>query len=244
MIQIIDNGDVTVEVGEYLKAPASVGSQTPGEIEQTFRIYESFKVSREALSQCSKVFKAMLFKKMPQEYTYDFSVLGIGRMLREVPQDRIRLTDTHIQSIEIWFRAIHESDLSETLDVDVSVMWYLADDGHCYDLDVNLLKQWFIRWYAHHDKLNKADLDFDGILTARQWLYPCWIFDYAQGFAEVTKKLVYDTTKHISQHNPTNKKDHEVPVRVISKSSLPLDVNLVSLCSMSNVRICRCFERG
>ena len=115
MIRIIEDGDLTVEVGGYEEVPSPEQSQEPRQKRPTFRLKEEFMVSREKLASASTVFKSMVFKRDTSGLPGDFSVLALSQRLQAVPQTPIRITDTHPKSIEIWFRAIRDSGLSQNL---------------------------------------------------------------------------------------------------------------------------------
>ena len=131
----------------------------------------------------------------------------------------------------------------KTFDVDISIMWYIAYDSRCYNLDVNMLKIWFQIWFTRKSAGEWEQQDVDQIELARQQLYPCWVFDYADGFAAATRKLVYGSSAHISQKNPARKRDHEVPARIMSKLAFLQDVQNVALGFITNSIGSRCFER-
>ena len=72
----------------------------------------------------------------------------------------------------------------------VVCVWYAIEIVDKYDLDIKLLCPWFSRWYecARLDKF-KSD----------RICYPCWVFDHPKGFQRAIKKLVYNTTRYLSE---------------------------------------------
>jgi hypothetical protein len=38
----------------------------------------------------------------------------------------------------------------------------------------------------------------------REWLLPCYVFDQAEEFALLTKRLAYGVAAHITERNPTD----------------------------------------
>lgn len=64
--------------------------------------------------------------------------------------------------------------------------------------DFSKLKDWF-----------EEVLDYNNIREMRVddmklFMFPCFIFDNAEGFSAITKRLAYETTGHINEKNPTS----------------------------------------
>ena len=69
-------------------------------------------------------------------------------------------------------------------------------------------------------------------LNPRLLAYPCWRFDHAQGFLDVTEYLVYNGVGHLTEQNPVNLVEHHLPPRIIRK----LDFTMLSLLSLTSLR--------
>lgn len=81
--------------------------------------------------------------------------------------------------------------------------------------DFTKLETWFGKILDHHNRAVLKEKE------AQMLLYPCYIFDHAHGFAQVTKQLVYCATGHITEFNPTEH-DH-----------LHLDGNMTGMSAMT-----------
>ncbi|KAL9634571.1 MAG: hypothetical protein Q9164_004018 [Protoblastenia rupestris] len=149
-----------------------------------------FKVSREILINNSRVFATML--------RTDF--------YKEGSRNRIRLEDDNVMSMEIWLRVWHK--LSNIYTAKLEEMWHLVAACDKYHLDITLLKPWYALWYQNHDidhyYANWSNHRKDNrVLSPRSLLFPCWRFDHAKGFMEATHFLVYNSTGHVTEYNPT-----------------------------------------
>ncbi|MCJ1323104.1 hypothetical protein MMC15_008456 [Xylographa vitiligo] len=89
-------------------------------------------------------------------------------------------------------------------------MWHLIKAADKYNLVVKDLKSWFVRWYGQQDLKNLSD---------GKLLYPCFMFDHAQGFADATKYLADTAKGHIHEENPADIIEFHLPHRVIRESS-------------------------
>jgi hypothetical protein len=81
--------------------------------------------------------------------------------------------------------------------VTMSMLWHIINAGDKYLFDGTILQGFFHRWYTAHSNLDKASPDF-----ARTLALPCLVFDHAEGFAAVTRWLVYNATGHITESRP------------------------------------------
>ena len=158
-----------------------------------------FLCRKDKLCQVSTCFKSMFFKgTLP-------SAANLARgSFAETDQRTVSLEDTHVMSMEIWFHAIHESELDKqsTAALPLSIMWHVANEGDKYDLDISLLKRWFWSWFSQHD------IPFEDF---KMLLFPCWIFDHAAQLialprpwhtglqATFMRKILQNSTDYISQ---------------------------------------------
>ncbi|RDK41618.1 hypothetical protein M752DRAFT_267116 [Aspergillus phoenicis ATCC 13157] len=71
------------------------------------------------------------------------------------------------------------------------------------------------------------DMPLDSVTIAGTWhvimscdkeaMYPCFVFDHASAFQEVTKRLVYKSVGHITESNPTDIRQMHLPPRIIQQ---------------------------
>ena len=203
-VTVIDeNGDVTVEVIEY------DDELKHGDGKRSVKQTHEFRVSKAVLSKNSTVFAAMF---VPSHW-------------RESQMELVKLEEDSLASMNIWLRILHDTDPGH--DVPLEEMWRLVAACDKYHFNLSLLKPWFAEWYKKYDRKqcyrNWAFNDNKGHrivrLNPRSLLYPCYIFDHADGFMEATSFLSYNTVGHITEYNPTNHLDLRLPSRVIRKMS-------------------------
>lgn len=128
-----------------------------------------------------------------------------------------------IPSVEMWLNIIH--GVNPDFDVSIEDVWLSVQVCNQYDFAIDVLNAWFESWYEHHFKYrNFKDLQLseEALKEARQLLFPCWRFDYAKGFLDVTRYLVYGCDFHVIELNPTNEKTLHVPARFIRESTKSL----------------------
>jgi hypothetical protein len=127
----------------------------------------------------------------------------------------IRLDGDNIAAIQIWLIYLHIA--SDTTDTDISppmkqalaikkttihTIWSLIVVADKYDFKVSLLRGFFKQWYESTVDFADEEDPNDACDSARQLALPCWIFDHAEGFAEVTKWLAYHSHGHIKEKRP------------------------------------------
>ena len=197
---IIDkDGNLTVEVIEYDKgARDSHGNRLVAKKQQ-------FRVRMEVLTEHSSTLAA---KVRPSHST-------------EAQKEFVTLYDDSVASMDIWFRVLHNTDLS--YDVPLEEMWRLVAACDKYKFDINMLKPWYAAWYEKHG-VNQYYANWDAtdrhdtlLLTPRSLLYPCWIFNHAKGFMRATHFLCYNSIGHITECNPTKHDKLRLENRVIRK---------------------------
>ena len=213
-VTVIDeNGDLTVEVIEYDDELENGNGDRPVKRTQQFR------VSKAVLSKNSTVFVAMF---VPSHW-------------RESQVESVKIEEDSVASMNIWLRILHGTDPDHC--VPLEEMWRLVAACDKYHFNLNLLKPWFAEWYKKYDRnqcyrnwaFNDDRCHRIDRLNPRSLLYPCYIFDHADGFMEATSFLCYNSVGHITEYNPTAHLDLRLPSRVIRKmfySSLALIANL------------------
>lgn len=186
MIVIDPNGDLTIKVIEYM------GEMTGEDGNHPVRRVEEFRISRKVLKEKSKVFREML---------------GNARF-GEAAKSAVEIHEDHVESMRIWFLALHGADLMTATNVELEEMWHIVAACGKYLLDITTLKSWFAAWYK------KQTIKDEEI---HKYLFPCWRFDYAPGFARSSKYLVYNSIRYINEYNPTQYSDLHLPSRVMQQ---------------------------
>ena len=152
--------------------------------------------------------------KLVQYSTY-FKNMFFGTWV-EGRKDTVTLEEDNIKAMGVWFAYLHDK-LSEISDDSVSTadIWHIISCGDKYDFDRKHLATWFVHWC---DGKMKEERDTrNPYLLTRQLLFPCYSFNYAHGFQELTKVLVYEYSEHITEQNPTSLCHMHLPRRVIRK---------------------------
>lgn len=188
MVVIVESGDLIITVIEYDDTVKIVDGQEPV-IRQTV----DFQVRRSVLATKSSVFRKLLGSPN----------------FKEAAQETVLLKEDRVASMNIWFRILHAVDVDTTGTTALEEMWHLAATCDKYDLSIRDLKRWFAKWYG----MQKVDT-----LDPCELLYPCWVFDHAEGFGAASKSLAYDRTGHLTEHNPTKHLELHLPSRVIRES--------------------------
>lgn len=195
MIVIDESGDLTLKIIEYEDRTTSLGNQrslSQGFVDQEpiIRKTQDFQVCRQVLVHSSFVFKQLL-----------------STTFAEASQSTVTLKEDGVDTMEIWFRVMHNTITESTYDVPLSEMWNLVAAADKYDLNIHDLNEWFAKWH----KKNSSTYD------THQLLYPCYRFDHALGFAQATKGLAYNNTGHITESNPTKHFELHLPSRIIQQ---------------------------
>jgi hypothetical protein len=105
-------------------------------------------------------------------------------------------------------------------DTTIDHIWHIINAADKYLLDASILRGFFDLWYKKNVQIRSLDADL-----ARQVALPCYMFDHAAGFAEVTKWLAYNHEGHITEKRPEGFKWHHVrlaPPDFVGKKCLPL----------------------
>lgn len=82
-------------------------------------------------------------------------------------------------------------------DTNIDRMWHIINAADKYLLDASILRGFFDLWYKKNVHISFVEDDL-----ARQVALPCYMFDHAEGFAEVTKWLAYNHSGHITEKRP------------------------------------------
>lgn len=197
MIDIDPNGDLIVTVVESNEGDSKV-IDISGRLPSNSYTAE-FKVQRKVLIESSQVCKVML----------------AGSGFLESRKNSVRLEKDRAISMELWFRVLHKVPPVSNDLVPLAGLWDLVVVADKYAFDIKKLYAWFAWWY---EKRN-AEVQNTLMLLPRGLLYPVWRFDHAKGFMAVTKRVVYCTTGHIVESNPTKHFELHLPSRIIRKSA-------------------------
>ena len=160
-----------------------------------------FKVSSKVLVEHSNYFKGAL-------RTHAF---GEGQNKESI------LDEKSIMSMELWLRVIHGLQ-PEMKNIDLPEVWRVILVCDRYEFEINRLNDWFARWYDDQFKDNSLNkLGNDDVEEARSLLFPCYTFDHARGFLDVTRYLVYSCAFHITEINPIKELSLRLPSRITRK---------------------------
>ncbi|RAQ52552.1 hypothetical protein AFGD_004863 [Aspergillus flavus] len=156
----------------------------------------SLRVKRDTLAFSSGYFQAMM-----------------GGRWTESEGDTITLEEDTVRSIEIWLRHFHGTlDVVTLDDISVADIWHIILASDKYQFNRNDLLQWFIRWYRN---ATAAGIHRDNL--AKKLMLPCYAFDYAHGFQDLTKRLAYEEKGHIMEINPIDNVRLHLPPRIIQQ---------------------------
>ncbi|KAF2121316.1 hypothetical protein BDV96DRAFT_484412 [Lophiotrema nucula] len=78
-------------------------------------------------------------------------------------------------------------------------MWHIVRTGDKFLFDGEILRDFFVKWYEKNVDMEELEEE-----EARTLALPCFVFDYVQGFAEITKWLVYNYPGHIKEKRPVH----------------------------------------
>lgn len=89
----------------------------------------------------------------------------------------------------------------------VARLWNIVKAADKYLLDLNILKGFFTAWFHRNVNLNDKWIDLDFI---RNMVPLCYFFNHIEGFAAVTKYLVYNSTEPMTEILQSGKEwEHE-----------------------------------
>ena len=183
---IATDHDLIVRVIEYEEVTRTQLKEdgTSREIKESVpsKVHE-FKVKREVVVNSS---------------TYFSKLIHTGGPFKEGGQDRIDLHEDPPASVELWFKLLHGCDVSSMLEgTSITGVWEVLATAHKYGLDpkVTEAKAWFAKWFQAHD-------DAFDYQEYQSLLFPCYTFDDADRFQQITKHLVYQASRHITERKP------------------------------------------
>lgn len=189
---IIDQcGDLTVRLYEASSSGEKIILSDGGRVIGGF--LASYKILRQVLVNNSAYFKHSLAG-------------NVGAARRSV----VDIKDGTVVSLELWSRALHGTMTKEMYLIDVKEVWEAPEFGSSQGLQNAVLNDWFATWFEKE----KAALKLDDM---RKLLYPCKEFDYAKGFAFLTKSLAYEAAEYIYENNPTVHFRHHLEHNEIGK---------------------------
>ncbi|GKZ26919.1 hypothetical protein AbraIFM66951_005147 [Aspergillus brasiliensis] len=189
VINICSTGDMDIVVNQYTD-------------DYQKRLTKSvlFKVQRDNLVDNSDYFRAMLRQ---------------GRWLESDTQ-KITLEEDNCTGMEVLLRSLHGTLEHMSLDsVTIAGTWHVIMSCDKYNVDQKRLSAWFKNWWKHESQKPVNKIRYARF--ASEVMYPCFVFDYAPGFQEVTKRLVYESIGHITENNPTDIRQMHLPPRVIQQ---------------------------
>ncbi|KAL8728593.1 MAG: hypothetical protein Q9181_005301 [Wetmoreana brouardii] len=126
MITIYPSGDLKIKVLEI----DDTVYVAPGQ-EKPVLCEEEFLVKEQLITKHSKPLAMMVDRNSAYQSTdKTFALKG----------------DT-VKSMEIWFRAVHNTLTDMNPSIPVEEIWNITAAGDKYDFDVALLYKWFARWY-------------------------------------------------------------------------------------------------
>ncbi|ODH50745.1 hypothetical protein GX48_03061 [Paracoccidioides brasiliensis] len=187
IIEIAKDGDLVVNITEH----------------ETIRDRQIFEndTGRESVTTTTEREKSAMLRvdssKLAAHSSYFKCVLNGKQQTGK--KEMITLNKDTIKSIEVWFRLFHSELASDHLpSIQIVDVWYIIIAGYKYGFDRNDMAPWFVKWFY-----TKIDQIFSNIIHCRQMLFPCYYFNFANGFQVLTSSLVYEDTDNISENNPT-----------------------------------------
>ncbi|GLA02321.1 hypothetical protein AnigIFM60653_001724 [Aspergillus niger] len=148
------------------------------------------------------------------EFEYFRAMFSHGRWL-ESESRKITLED-NCKGMEVLLRSLHGTLEDMPLDsVTIAGTWHVIMSCDKYNIDQKRLSSWFKNWWRHETQ--KQINTFHYMRFAREAMYPCFVFDHASAFQEVTKRLVYKSVGHITESNPTDIRQMHLPPRIIQQ---------------------------
>ena len=176
--------------------------------EMTIETYDDhkFKVEKQILLEHSKFFKG-LFKPHFANFK---------------DASHPTLMDVDGDVLELVFKVLHDPKTTEGVDnIETDGLWLMISICDQYQINHRLMKSWFVAWYKEKvtsiDECGCHSDDSNTSCVARSLLFPCYAFDHAEAFHEVTKHLVYSSKGHVYERNPTDKRHLSTPIRIVRK---------------------------
>jgi hypothetical protein len=206
MILIVPDGDFLIRLAAPKMSPCRFMSNNRcGAVD--------FRVSRNVMAHFSTYFHDLL------------------RMRPDVPSIHIDNPNPIKRTFETWPRAIHGEELPPTLKAQSSRhIWEILALGQNFGFlpdHVNLIVPWFLNFYS--DVITKGGELTP--MTARTLVFPCVVFDHAEGLMRLTKYLVYDTNGGVFWHNPSTSKVLDNDARALDGKMICFLANASFYCS-------------
>jgi hypothetical protein len=127
----------------------------------------------------------------------------------------VDITEGTVASLELWFRVLHDKMIDEMYTVSNKDVWEAIEVCGYRAFDIEKLNAWFAKWW---EKKEQSSIKLPEM---RQLLFPCHEFDHAQGWKFVTRKLVYESSEHITEDNPTAHRHLQLEGNVIGRLCSP-----------------------
>ncbi|KAF7162844.1 hypothetical protein CNMCM5623_007966 [Aspergillus felis] len=109
----------------------------------------------------------------------------------------------------------------------VEEVWHAIMAGDKYGFDLRELQEWFVAWYKEMRNASGKKTFFEEF--APQLLFPCYAFNYAEGFQELTRFMTYNEPRHIMEFNPTHHLQMHLRPRIIHQDrSRPADQSILA----------------
>ena len=148
-----------------------------------------------------------------------FTVVTSGPFKKGKDDCNLVIHEISPKAVEIVLRIVHKADLGVTWDVRIGEMWYIVQFCDMYEIHLKNIVAWFAKWVLH----NKSRYTLCGSsectkdCSAQYLLYPCFVFDQAKAFLHITRHLVYRSSWHIREGNPSGLWRFHMPHCVIRK---------------------------
>ncbi|KAG9602199.1 hypothetical protein KCU77_g3403, partial [Aureobasidium melanogenum] len=124
--------------------------------------------------------------------------------------------------------ALGQEVVARTLNLHWEKLWDVVVSNRLLMVKSSLLNEWFALWYERHGQPHDSRL-----------LYPCFIFNHAEGFAAITKDLVHNHSYNL-EHDIKKHPDLHVPPRVFARNHLKSELAKRIWNPMKNVLDARC----
>ena len=183
---VAQDGDVWVTARELVRRGRNDNS-----LVKTYQD-SRFKAAKKTLSDNSTYFKG--------QFGPHFAELKVA--------NQPLLEKIHIKALEIVLQVLHKSESEIGIDASAYGVWHTISVCDRLQINHKSLAGWFKKWYKRNRARlfshcnNHHDEDNDNC-QLRSMLFPCYAFDHAEGFSEVTKHLVYNSCGRVSEYNPT-----------------------------------------
>jgi hypothetical protein len=179
-LKLAEPADKTYRLFQYKTSPPLHSTGPPAEIEYALDVH----VLQDFVSAASVVFQSMNEKSRWAESN----------------QKTVELPGDDITAMRLWLGVLHNKPEYEidSNPVPLETLWDIVQVTEKYHADRHSMSPWFKVWYEKNLKALQEREYFDNEL-----IYPCFAFNHAEGFAEHTRSLAYNSAGHIEERNPT-----------------------------------------